>query len=170
LAWVAFAKEAGLWLLKLGIIGILVKLAINQYARVVKQRDTALEKNLDLRFNGIKTHIDNGLGNLKCQIESMSKRLSALEIRVNNISPSMNVSAKAIGAEVERYERIINGLKAALKKSDHKFSANKEEILKMRRSLAKMTVAIVALNNKIAEGKEVKSVDSGAIVSKIKGG
>jgi len=170
LTWIDLIKESFLWVLKIGFFGIVVKLAIDQYARVIKQRDIALSKNLDLRFDGVKTHIDNGLKILKNNIDEVKKRMCTLEKRVNALTPSMDISAKAIGNEVQRYERIINGLKAALKKSDHKFSAHKQEILEMRGTLAKMAEAIVSLNNKIAEGKTVKSVDSEAIVSKIKKG
>lgn len=163
MSWIQFFTEVGLWAIKIGAVGILIKVAINQYNRVVKQRDIALDKNLDLRFKSLKTHIDSGLGTLKNEID-------ALEKRVNQMSPSMEGASRVLGAEVARYERIINGLKVVLKKSDQKYSANKEEILRMQNTLSSMTEAIVSLNNKVATGQEIKTVDAAYVVSKVKKG
>lgn len=168
MSWAELAKESLLWIVKLGIVGILIKLAMGHYSNVVKQRDKALDKNLDLRFDSIKQHIDHGLTGIKDKISSLEGKLKSLEKRVDHMSPSMDTSAQAIRGEVHRYETVINGLKAALRKSDQKFAANKEDILKMQATLSKMTEAIVSLNNKVAAGRVVKPIDANAVVDQVK--
>lgn len=152
-------------MLKIGFVGILIKLALGQYTRVVKQRDDALSKNLDMRFEGVKTHINHSVESLKIKVEAVDSQVKSMQKRIDMMKPSMDTSAKAIEDEVERYDKIIRGLKGALKKTDQKFSLNKVEMSKMQSTLSKVAEAIVTLNNRVAKGKIVKPVDANNIVN-----
>jgi SMC interacting uncharacterized protein involved in chromosome segregation len=153
------AKDILTWSTKLGILGFIIKLAYDQFRRIGKERDRLLEKNLDLRFAAFKVHLDTSVGGVKTDIESLETKITSIEARVNEAKPSIEYTAKAIEGEVHRYERIINGLKAVLKKSDVKFELYKGQLEDMEDRLHKIFKTIVSLNNKLADGKEIKRIE-----------
>lgn len=166
--------ESLVWLCQIGIIGILIKIVYHKLEENRAKREKLIEEKEQTKEQGLKTHFDQ----LEKRFASLEKDIRIIRERVNGLSQynlkQTGQIIDAIGADstikeiFDRYERLLQISREVAEQSRTDKTKDVERITEIQKSISKLTLTLVDLNNKVATGKPIHYVDPEKIKKAIK--